>query len=100
MGLTHIISADHLRGMVELFHPASGTDGYAFITKAGRIRYDWVTGIAGEGSELDYTLSGTGIARINQAVDAAEANSSRPSWRKSANLLSGSKTFAGFKAAS
>jgi hypothetical protein len=98
MGLTHIIAADHLHGVVELFHPASGTDAYAFITKAGGIRYDWVIGTAGDGLELDYTISGTGIARINQAIDAAEANSGRPSWRKPVNLLSGSKTFAGFKA--
>jgi hypothetical protein len=99
MGLTHIIAADCLRGVIELFHPSSGTDTYAFISKAGRIQYDWVTGIANDSAEADYEMSAGGIAQVNQALDAAETNDSRPSWRKSANLLAGSKIFSGFKAA-
>lgn len=56
MGLTHLIFADRLRSLVELFPPDAGTDAYAFVAKALGIRYEHVVGTAVNSPQSDFAI--------------------------------------------
>jgi Glycosyltransferase 61 len=94
MGLTHVAMSQEARGVVELFPPGRGTDAYAFISRAGNIPYYFVLGSKAEGAVSDFEVS---IQQTLWYVDQIAASSTRPNWAKPANLLTGTRSFAGFE---
>jgi Glycosyltransferase 61 len=95
MGLVHLAMANRLKGVVELFSPRAGTDAYAFIAKAGRIAHTCIVGADVGSPVADFEVS---LDQINRCLDTIEADHRLPSWRKPANLLTGSRSFSGFRA--
>src|SRR5207245_3375346 len=95
MRLTHLAAADRLRGVVELFSPTIGTDAYAFIAKAGDIDHNCVIGIGADSPVADFTVP---VEQVMRCLDRMAGSDKGPSWRKPANLLPGSTSFAGFQA--
>jgi hypothetical protein len=95
MGLTHLAAADRLKGVVELFSPTTGSDAYAFMAKAGGIDYNCIVGASVGNPVGDFEVNLEGISRCLDRIDESHC---RPVWRKPANLLVGSRSFAGFRA--
>jgi hypothetical protein len=91
--LSPVITAARLSGLVELFPPAAGNDTFAFIAAAGNIRH---TAIAGVG---DLSVFDVDTEQVCRAADITRGASAGPSWEKPANLLPGSRSLAGFRAA-
>jgi hypothetical protein len=81
MGLTHLVAADRLRGVVELFTPNRGTDAYAFIAKAGQIDYTCLIGEPVDGQTSDFAVD---ARQVMQCVDILSTSTSRPSWHRQA----------------
>lgn len=95
MGMTHVAMADHLQGIVELFSPKMGTDAYAFIAKAGNIKYSYLVGASVGSPVADFEIN---CDQISWCVDTISRHDARLSWRKPANLLAGSRSFSSFRA--
>jgi hypothetical protein len=93
MGLTQIIMGGQLGRMIELFHPNAGTDAYAWVARAGGIEYDFVVGAEVPNTATDFTVD---VSRVLGLLGPEDAPVRRPAWRKSANLIPGSRTFEGF----
>ena len=93
MGLTHISMGKRLGRVIELFHPEAGTDAYASVARSAGMRYDHVLGQGVPATHSDFSVS---VGRILDLLGPEGTPQPRPNWRKHANLIPASKSFAGF----
>ena len=93
MGLTHIAMGKHLGRVIELFHPEAGTDAYASMARSAGMRYDHVLGQGVPATHSDFSVS---VDRILDLLGPEGTPQPRPNWRKRANLIPASRSFAGF----
>ena len=92
-GLTHIAMGRHLGRVIELFHPAAGTDAYASVARSAGMRYDHVMGQGVPATHSDFSVS---VDRILDLLGPEGTPQPRPNWRKRANLIPASRSFHGF----
>jgi hypothetical protein len=95
MGLTHILAGNNLGRVIELFNPTKGDEAYAFYARSMGMSYDFLIGSEVPDSPGDYSIP---VEQVLALLGPSDSPRIMPGLTKAANLIPGSKTFAGFSA--
>lgn len=93
MGLTHMIMGERISRIIELFPARGGTSAYGFVARAAGIQYGFLIGDTVKGTPGDFS---TNVGRVLELLGPEGLAPTRPAWKKTANLIPGSRNFADF----